>query len=180
MADGEDDMGSTTTSETELDFSPEQLAAQRLGLNVLEGAMPNQEMQIRRALALLQPPGDDVALGARDAVAAPVRKATGLARSAIGTGLASAGLPETSYAPIVENLRNIDRETLNADRAQIIDRYMSGSPIQMFRPDIGRFLIEPNKATQTSSTEQGSGAQAMQGISLAVGVAGVVVGAIII
>lgn len=173
MDDGEDDMGSTTTSETELDFSPEQLAAQRLGLNVLEGAMPNQEMQIRRALALLQPAGADAAQGARESVAGPIRRATGLARSALGTGLESVGLPRTSVAPLLDNLGNIDRETLNAARAQIIDRYMSGSPIQMFRPDIGRFLLEPNRATQTSSTEQGSGAQTMQAIGLAVGVAAI-------
>lgn len=175
MDDGEVDMGSTTTGETELEFSPEQLSAQRLGLNVLEGAMPNQEMQIRRALALLQPVGAEVAEGAREAVAAPIRKATGFARSAIGTGLAEAGLPKTAYAPLLDNLGDIDRETLHAARGQIIDRYMSGSPIQMFRPDIGRYLIDPNKATQTSKTSQGAGAQAMQLAGLAIGVVGIAI-----
>lgn len=179
MDDGEVDLGSTTTGKTELDFTPEQLAAQRLGLDVLGSIQPNQEMQIRRGLALLQPEGAGVAQGARESVAEPIRRATGLVQRNIGMGLMAAGLPPTSSASILENLRNIDRETLNASRAQIIERLLSGSPIQLFRPDLRSFLVDPDKATQISKTSQGSGATALQIGGTVVGIGAAVAAAII-
>lgn len=178
MDDGEDDMGSTTTSETELELTPEQLSAQRLGLNVLDTTLPNQAMQIRRALALLQPQSDVVAQGPREAIAGPIGTASSLVRRALGTSLTERGLPGSVTAPVVENVRRVDDETLNASRNQFIDRLMAGSPIQLFRPDIGRYLVDPNKATQTSTSKQGTGGQATQYAGLAVGIASVVIAAI--
>ena len=176
MDDGEDDTGSTTTNETEVELTPEQLAAQHLALNELETTMPNQTMQIRRALALLQPRGNDMAEGSREAVAAPIRSAVNLVRDSFTPSLAAAGLPRSVAAPIGEKLSTFaDQEAINAARNDIVTKYLSGSPIQMFRPDVGRYLVDPNKQTQTSSTSQGTGATALQAAGLAIGVAAVVI-----
>mgnify|MGYP001582286233 FL=1 len=175
MDDGEENFGSTTTSDTQLELTPEQLFAQHLGLAEIEATMPNQTMQIRRALALLQPQSDIVSQGLQESVAAPIRTATGLVRNSLGESMAAMGLPRSVAAPVEENLRPIDQSSFNEGLNQIITKYLSGSPIQMFRPDIGRYLVDPNKQTQTSSTSQGTGAMALQAAGLAVGIAAVVV-----
>ena len=102
-ADTEVDMGSTTTSKTELEFTPEQLAAQYAGLREIEATQPLEEMQIRRALALLQP-SDSVAGPARAAVTAPMHAGAGIARNAFATSLRDAGLPTSISAPVMSRL----------------------------------------------------------------------------
>ena len=176
MGDGEEDTSSTTTSDTKIELTPEQLAAQHLALNELETTMPNQTMQIRRALALLQPRGNDMTEGSRDAVAAPIRSAVNLVRDSFTPSLAAAGLPRSVAAPIGEKLSTFaDQEAINAARNDIVTKYLSGSPIQMFRPDVGRYLVDPNKQTQTSSISQGAGATALQFAGLAIGIGGAIV-----
>ena len=175
----EDDMGSTTTSETELEFSPEQLAAQRVGLETIKATQPLEEMQIRRALALLQP-GDSVTGPARAAVTSPMRAGAGIARNAFATSLGYAGLPTSVSAPVMSRLGDIDRELGNEAARQVAQRFLTAPSLGLYDPRLGRYIVEPESTEQVSSTSQGSGATALQIGGLVVGAAAAVVGGILI
>lgn len=169
-ADTEVDMGSTTTSKTELEFTPEQLAAQYAGLREIEATQPLEEMQIRRALALLQP-SDSVTGPARAAVTSPMRAGAGIARNAFATSLADAGLPMSVSAPIMSQLGDIDRELSNVAGRQIMQRFLAAPSLGLYDPRLGRSIVEPQSAEQVSETSQGSAATAIQAIGLALGIA---------
>ena len=169
-ADTEDDMGSTTTGKTELEFTPEQLAAQYAGLREVEALQPLEEMQIRRALALLQP-SDSVTGPARSAVTSPMRAGAGIARNAFATSLGYAGLPTSVSAPVMSRLGDIDHELGNEAARQVAQRFLAAPSLGLYDPILGRSIVEHLSAEQVGTTSQGSGATAMTAVGLAVGVA---------
>ena len=164
------DMGTTTTATPDTEFAPEQLAAQRLGLGTMEWSQPLYNMQLLRSLAMLQPPSDETARPAQQAVTAPMRSAAGLVRNSFGDSAASMGLPTAATGPMMDSLGGIDRETLGAARAYLMNRFLQGSPIQMYNPDLGRYAIDPKSSKTVTTSEEGTGSQVLKLLSTAAGI----------
>ena len=171
MDDGEVDMGTKTEAKTTPVYTPEQLAAQYTGLRELEALQPMEEMQIRRALAMLQP-SDSPAGPARAAVLAPMRAGADIARNAFATSLANAGLPANVSAPVISNLDNVDRELGNTVARQIIQRFMTTPSLGLYDPRLGGAIVAPDQTLQESTSTPGSGALTMQIVSTVLGIAG--------
>lgn len=167
----------TSTSQPQLDFSPEQLAAQGIGLRTIQDTMPAQTLQRLRAMSLLRSLSSQPDRGNQQAVAAPINLAGRLVRNALGVGLGQVGLQPSSYAPMLDRLRSVDRQSFNAARNAVTDEYLKGSPIPLYRPDLGRYAIEPRSAknitTTTSDVESqaGTGAQLLQALGTMAGIA---------
>ena len=170
MDDGEVDMGSTTTGKTELEFTPEQLAAQYTGLREVEALQPLEEMQIRRSLALLQP-NNNVTGPTREAVTAPMRAGAGIVRNAFATSLAGAGLPTSVSAPALSRLEDIDRELANNAGQRIMQRFLTQPSLGLYDPRLGRSIVEPESATQISTSKPGAGALTLQIVGTVLGIA---------
>ena len=161
-------MGSTTTGTTQENFSPEQIAAQYLGVKTLEENEPLQNMQIRARLALFNP--TEVNAPLREGIMASTRGAGGIARQSIARGLADAGIPSTMSAPLLSRLEDIDRENMNAQARRIGERFLTGPSLQLYHPQLAQYIARPSSVEQTSSTSQGEGAMAMQAAGLAIGI----------
>ena len=170
MDDGEVDMGSKTESKTTPIYTPEQLAAQYTGLRELEALQPMEEMQIRRALAMLQP-GDSPAGPSRAAVLAPMRAGAGIARNAFATSLSDVGLPSSVSAPVINRLGDIDEELGNTVARQIIQRFMTTPSLGLYDPRLGGAIVSPDETRQESTSKPGSGALTMQIVGTVLGVA---------
>ena len=170
MDDGEADMGSKTESQTKPIYTPEQLAAQYTGLQELEALQPMEEMQIRRALAMLQP-GDSPTGPGRAAVLAPMRAGAGIMRNAFATSLGEAGLPASVSAPMVSRLGDVDRELGNAVARQIIQRFMPTPSLGLYDPRLGGSIVAPETTLQESKSTPGSGALTMQIVGTVMGIA---------
>ena len=164
------DMDTTTTATPDTQFYPEQLAAQRLGLGTIDWSQPLYNMQLLRSLALLQPPSDATARPAQQAVTAPMQSAAGLVRNAFGDSATSMGLPTAATGPMTDYLGGIDRETLGAARAYLMQRFLQGSPIQMYNPDLGRYAIDPKSSKTVTTSEEGTGSQILKTLGTAAGI----------
>ena len=170
MDDGEEDMGTKTESQTKPIYTPEQLAAQYTGLRELEALQPMEEMQIRRALSMLQP--DDSPTGSgRTAVLAPMRAGAGIARNAFATSLSEAGLPASVSAPVMSRLGDVDRDLGNTVARQIIQRFMTTPSLGLYDPRLGGSIVAPETTLQESTSKPGSGALTMQIVGTVLGVA---------
>ena len=175
--DTENITSTTSTSQPQLDFSPEQLAAQGIGLRTIQDTMPLQTLQRRRAMSLLQSLASAQDRGNQQAVAAPINAAGGLVRNALGVGLGQMGMQPATYMPALDRLRNVDRQSFNAARNAVTDDYLKGSPIALYRPDLGRYIVEPRSARNITSTtsdtesQAGTGAQLLQALGTAAGIA---------
>lgn len=176
MCDMDTEVQTTSTSQPFLEYSPEQLAAQRTGLRTIEETMPLQDMQRRRALALLRSMGDPavIARGEQQAIARPIGAAGGLVRGALANSLGQMGLQTSSYFPAIQRLEMMDRQGINAARNSVMDQYLAGAPIALYRPDLGRYITEPKASrtttTTTSESEEGSGASVIKGLMTAAGI----------
>lgn len=163
--------GGTTTARQEVEFSPEQLAAMRLGAQELAAVQPLETMQIQRALGLLQPPtAEGLPPGAR-AIGVPISAAAETARTGIARGLAERGLPGAVTAPLLQDLAGVDRETMRNIVQQIVTRYLTTPSLQLYDPRLGRVFLEPESVRQVSRAQPGTGAQVAQGLGMAAGVA---------
>lgn len=170
MDDGEANMGSETESTSEPIYTPEQLSAQYTGLRELETLQPLEEMQIRRALAMLQP-SDSPTGPARAAVLAPMRAGAGIARNAFATSLMEAGLPASVSAPVVSRLDDMDLELGNTVARQIVQRFMTTPSLGLYDPRLGGAIVAPETTRQESTSTPGSGALALQIAGTVLGIA---------
>lgn len=166
----------TSTSQPQLEFSPEQLSAQRLGLRTIAETLPLQEMQRRRALSLLRSMGDPamIARGEQQAIARPIGAAGELVRGGLATSLGQMGLQPSSYLPAIQRLEMMDRQGINAARNSVMDQYLAGAPIALYRPDLGRYITEPKSARNVTTTnvdsQEGEGAMLIKTLATAAGI----------
>mgnify|MGYP001565765230 CR=1 FL=1 len=164
------DLGTTTTQQTVPDFTAEQLAAQRTGLRTVEETMPQQQLQMLRSLGLLQPDGAGTASPAYTAIRMPIRAASGLARNAFAAALAERGIPENVAIPLMQEMENIETGTMNASRNALTERFLSGNPMQLYRPDLGPYVVRPKSVENITETNEGTGAQILKALVTAAGI----------